>query len=101
MQRNQRTNCQHPLDDKKSKRISKNVYSCFTDHAKAFDCVDYNKLWNFLQEMGIPDCLICPLRNLYIGQEATVLDMEQQTGSKLGKEFIKIIYSQPAYLPYM
>ena len=62
---------------------SKNIYFCFIDYAKAFDCVDHNKLWKILKEMGIPDHLTCLLRNLYAGQEATVkLDMEQQTGSK-------------------
>ena len=56
---------------------------CFTDYAKAFDCVDHNKLWEILQEMGIPDHLTCLLRNLYAGQEQQLeLDMEQQTGSK-------------------
>ena len=50
------------------------------------DCVDHNRLWKILKEMGIPDHLICLLRNLYAGQEATELDMEQQTGSKSGKE---------------
>ena len=50
----------------------KNIYFCFIDYAKAFDCVDYNKLWKILQEMGIPDQLTCLLRNLYAGQEATV-----------------------------
>ena len=49
-----------------------NIYFCFTDYAKAFDCVDHNKLWKILQEMGIPDHLTCLLRNLYAGQEATV-----------------------------
>ena len=53
----------------------------FIDYAKAFDCVDHYKLWKILEEMGIPDHLICLLRNLYAGQEATV-DMEKQTGSK-------------------
>ena len=54
--------------------------------AKTFDCVDHNKLWKILQEMGIPDLLTCLQRNLYEGQEATVrIDIEQQTGSKLGK----------------
>ena len=48
------------------------IYMCFIDYAKAFDCVDHNKLWNILQEMGIPDHLTCLLRNLYAGQEATV-----------------------------
>ena len=55
---------------------------CFIDYAKAFDCVDHNKLWKILKDMGIPDHLTCLLRNLYAGQEATELDMEQQTGSK-------------------
>ena len=50
----------------------KNIYFCFIDYAKAFDCVDHNKLWKILKEMGIPDHLICLLRNLYAGQEATV-----------------------------
>ena len=61
----------------------KNIYFCFIDYAKAFDCVDYNKLWKILQKMGIPYHLTCLLRNLYAGQETTVeLDMEQKTGSK-------------------
>ena len=51
---------------------AKNIYFCFIDYAKAFDCVDHNKLWKILQEMGIPNYLICLLRNLYTGQEATV-----------------------------
>ena len=54
---------------------------CFLDYAKAFDCVDHNKLWKTLQEMGIPDYLTYLLRNLYAGQEENELDMEQQTGS--------------------
>ena len=53
--------------------------------------------WKILKEMGIPDHLTCLLRNLYAGQEATELDMEQQTGSKLGKEYIKAVYCHPAY----
>ena len=57
---------------KKVKEFQKNIYFCFIDYAKAFDCVDHNKLWKILQEMGIPDHLICLLRNLYAGQEATV-----------------------------
>ena len=71
--RNQKSNCQHPLDHKKSKRVpEKNIYFCFINYAKDFDCVDHNKLWKILQEMGIPDHLTCLLRNLYAGQEATV-----------------------------
>ena len=57
---------------KKAREFQKNIYFCFTDNAKALDCVDHNKLWKILQEMGIPDHLICLLRNLYAGQEATV-----------------------------
>ena len=72
-QRNQRSNCQHPLDHQKNKRVpEKNIYFCFIDYAKGFDCVDHNKLWKILQEMGIPDHLTCLLRNLHAGQEATV-----------------------------
>ena len=56
----------------KAREFQKNIYFCFIDYAKAFDCVDHNKLWKILKEMGIPDHLICLLRNLYAGQEATV-----------------------------
>ena len=57
---------------KKAGEFQKNIYLCFIDYAKAFDCVDHNKLWKILKEMGIPDHLTCLLRNLYAGQEATV-----------------------------
>ena len=60
------------MDHQKSKRISESIYFCLTDYAKAFDCVDHNKLWRILNEIGIPDHLTCLLRNLYAGQEATV-----------------------------
>ena len=56
----------------KVREFQKNIYFCFIDYAKAFDCVDHNKLWKILKEMGIPDYLTCLLRNLYAGQEATV-----------------------------
>ena len=62
-----------------------NFCFCFTDYTKALDCVNCNKLWKILKEMGIPDHLICLLRNLYAGQEATEIDMGQQTGYKSGK----------------
>ena len=55
----------------KAREFQKNIYFCFIDYAKAFDCVDHNKLWKILKEMGIPDHLTCLLRNLYAGQEAT------------------------------
>ena len=86
----------------KVREFQKNINFCFIDYAKAFDCVDHNKLWKILQEMGIPDHLTCLLRNLYTGQEAKLeLDMEQQTGSKQEKEYIKAVYCHPAYLTYM
>ena len=56
----------------KKQEFQKNIYFCFIDYAKAFDCVDHNKLWKILKEMGTPDHLTCLLRNLYAGQEATV-----------------------------
>ena len=74
----------------------KNIYFCFIDYAKAFDCVDHNKRWTILKEMGIPDHLTCLLRNLYAGNKQPLeLDMEQQTGSKLGKEYMKPVYCHP------
>ena len=57
---------------KKQREFQKNIYFCFTDYAKAFYCVDHNKLWKIPKEMGIPDNLTCLLRNLYAGQEATI-----------------------------
>ena len=57
---------------KKAREFQKNIYFCFIDYAKAFDCVDHNKLWKILKEMGISDHLTCLLKNLYAGQEATV-----------------------------
>ena len=78
------------------------IYFCFIDYAKAFDCVDHNKLWKILKKMGIPDHLTCLLRNLYAGQEAMLEpDMEQQIGSKSGKEYVKAVYCHPVYLTYM
>ena len=61
-----------PTSTEKAREFQKNIYFCFIDYAKAFDCVDHNKLWKILREMGIPDHLTCLLRNLYAGQEATV-----------------------------
>ena len=57
---------------KKAREFQKNIYFCFIDYAKAFECVDHHKLWKILKEMGIPNHLTCLLRNLYAGQEATV-----------------------------
>ena len=86
----------------KARGFQKNIYFCFIDSAKAFDCVDHNKLWKILKEMRIPDHQTCLLRNLYAGQKATVrTGHEQQTGSKKEKEYIKAVYCHPAYLTYM
>ena len=69
---------------KKARAFQKNIYFCFINYAKAFDCVDHNKLWEILKEMGIPDHLTCLLRNLhaYFWKQQLELDMEQQTGSR-------------------
>ena len=60
------------VGSRKKQEFQKNIYFCFIDYAKAFDCVDHNKLWTILKEMGIPDHLTCLLRNVYAGQEARV-----------------------------
>ena len=86
----------------KAREFQKNIYFCFIIYAKASDCVEHNKLWKILKEMGIPDHLTCLLRHLYAGQEATV-----RTGCgamdwfKLGKEYVKAVYCHPAHLTYM
>ena len=86
----------------KAREFQKNIDFCFIDYAKAFNCVDHNKLWNIHKEMGVRDHLTCLLRNLYAGQEATVrTEMEKQTGSKSRKEYFKAVYCHPAYLTYM
>ena len=86
----------------KTREFQKNIYFCFIDYAKAFDCVHHNKLWKILKEVGIPDHLTCLLRNLYAGQEATVrIGHGTQTGSKSGKEYVKAVYCHPAYLTSM
>ena len=84
----------------KAREFQKNIYFCFTDYAKAFDCVDHNKLWKILREMGIiPGHLICLLRNLYAGQEATVRTAHGTTDwFQIGKEYVKAVYCHPAYL---
>ena len=85
-----------------AQEFPKYIYFYFIDYAKAFGCVDHNKLWEILQEMEIPDHLTCIMRNLYAGQEVQLeLDMEQQTGSKSGKEYIKGVYCHLTYLSNM
>ena len=87
---------------KKARECQKNIYFCFIDYTKAFDCVNHNRLQKILKEMGIPDHLTCLLRDLYAGQKQQLeLDMEEQTGSKSGKEYIKAVYCYSAYITYM
>ena len=75
------------MDYQKSKKFQKNTYFCFTDYAKAFDCVDHNKLWKIPKEMGIPDHLTCLWETcMQVSKQELEADMEQRTGSKLGKE---------------
>ena len=86
----------------KGREFQKNIYFCFIDYAKAFDCVDHNKQWKILKEMKIPDCLTCLLRNLYAGQEATV-----RTGHgtmdwiQIGKGACQGYILSPSYLTYI
>jgi len=87
---------------KKASEFQKNIYFCFIDYAKAFDCVDYNKLWKILKRWEYQTTLpasweIC----MQVKKQQLELDMEQQTGSKLGKEYVKAEYCHPAYLTYM
>ena len=86
----------------KGRQFQKNIYFCFIDYAKPFDCVNHNKLWKSLKEMEIPEHLTCLLRNLYAGQEATVRTGHGTTDwFQIGKEYIKAVYCHPAYLTYM
>ena len=78
------------------------LYFCFIDYARAFDCVDHNKLWKILKEMGIPDHLTCLLKNLYAGQEAIVRTGHGTTDwFQIGKEYIKAVYCHSVYSTYM
>ena len=86
----------------KAREFQKNIYFCFIDYAKAFDCVDHNYLWKILIEMGIPDHLTCLLRNLYASQVAIIrIELGTIDWFQLGKEYIKAIYCHPSYLTYM
>ena len=86
----------------KAREFQKNIYLCFIDYAKAFDCVDHNKLWKILKKMGIPDHLTCLLRNLYAGQETTVRTGHGTTDwFQNGKEYVKAVYCHHAYLNSM
>ena len=87
---------------KKAREFQKNIYFCFIDFAKAFDCMDHNKLWKILKEVAIPDHLTWSWETyMQVRKQQLELDMEQQTGSKLGKEYVKAEYCHPAYITYM
>ena len=82
---------------KKAREFKKNIYFCFIDYTKAFDCVDHNKLWEILREMGISDHLLASWEAcMQVKKQQLELDMEQQTGSKLRKEYIKEVNCHPA-----
>ena len=86
----------------KARHFQENIYFCFIAYAKVFDCMDHNKLWKTLQEMGIPDHLTCLLRNLYAGQEARVTTRHGTIYCFLiEKEYVKAVNCRPAYLIYM
>ena len=87
---------------KKAREFQENIYLCVIDYAKAFDCVDHNKQWKILKEMGMTDHLTCLLRNLYAGQEATVKTGHGTTDwFQIGKEVHQGLYCHPTYLTYM
>ena len=87
---------------KKAREFQKNIYFCFIDYAKAFDCVDNNKLWNILNEIEYQTTWPASWEIwMQVKKQQLELDMEQQTGSKSGKKYIKVVYCHPAYLTYM
>ena len=87
---------------KKAREFQKNIYFCFIDYAKDFDCVDHNKLWKILKDVGITDHRTCLLRNLYAGQEATLrTGLGTTDWFQIGKVVLKAVYCHTAYLTYM
>ena len=86
----------------KKQEFQKNIYFCFIDYAKAFDCVDHNKLWKILREMEIQTTWPASRETyMQVRKQQLEPDMEQQTGSKSGKEYVKAVYCHPAYLTSM
>ena len=86
----------------KAREFQENIYLCFIDYAKVFDCVHHNKLWKILKEMGVPDLLTCFLRNLYAHQETTVRTRHGKVDwVQIGMEYIKVVCCHPAYLTYI
>ena len=96
MQRNQRSIANICWIIKKAREFQKNIYFCFIDYDKDFDCVDHNKLWKILQEMCIPEHITSLCKTfMQVKKQQLELGMEQWTGSKLGKEYIKAVYCHP------
>ena len=87
----------------KARELQKNIYFCFIDSAKAFDCVDRNKLENSYRDRNIRTPYLPPEKSIcmQVKKQQLELDMEQRTGSKLGKEYVKAVYCHLAYLTYM
>ena len=86
----------------KAREFQENIYFCFTDYTKAFDCVDHNELWKILKELGISDYLTCLLRNKFASQDATVgTGQGTMDWFQLGKEYVKAVYCHSPYLTYM
>ena len=86
----------------KAREFQKNIYFCFIDYTKVFDCVGHNKLWKILKEMGIPGHLICLLRNLYASQEATVRTVHAKTDwFQIRKGVRQAVYCPNVYLTYI
>ena len=86
----------------KAREFQKNTYHCFIDYVKVFECVNHNNLWKILKDISVTDHLTCLLRSWYVGKKQQLdQDMEQLTGSKLGKKYDKAIQCHPAYLNYM
>ena len=90
------------IDRTQEREFHKNIYFCFIDYSKVFDCVDHNKLWKILKEMGISDHFTCLLRNLYLVKKQQAESyMEQLTGSKLRKDSDEAVYCYSVYLTYI
>ena len=85
----------------KPREFQKNIYLCFIDYSKAFDCADHNKLWKFLRDGNTRPPYLSPRNCMQLKKQRLEPDMEQQTVSKLGKEYIKAVYCHLTYLTYM
>ena len=91
-----------PLDHQKSTRVPEKYLFLLYYYAKAFDCLEYNKVRKILKEMGIPDHLTCLWEiSVQVKKQQLEMDMKQQTGSKSRKEYVKAVYCHPAYITYM